>query len=135
MDVSKAAERWADIWQRAWTTGDPNPIAKLYAEDATYRSHPMRNPEPGGALAYTRREFALEQAVECRFGEPISTRDRAAVEWWASWVENEREVTLAGATVLRFDEEGRVQEHVDYWVEGEGRIPPFSGWGGRPSRP
>jgi hypothetical protein len=64
------------------------------------------------------------------FGTPIAAGDRAAVEWWGSWVENDREVTLAGATILRFDGEGRVIEHVDYWVEREGGMSPFDGWGG-----
>jgi hypothetical protein len=55
--------------------------------------------------------------------------ERAAVEWWASWVEDGAELTLAGATVLRFDDEGRVVEHLDYWVETQGRLLPFAGWG------
>ena len=74
-------------------------------------------------------QFALEEGVRCRFGSPIAGGDRASVEWWASWVEGGREVTLAGATILRFDGEGRVVEHVDYWVEGEGQTEPFAGWG------
>jgi hypothetical protein len=45
-------------------------------------------------------------------------------------VQDGRELTLAGSTVLRFDGEGRVVEHVDYWVEADGRVPPFRGWGG-----
>jgi hypothetical protein len=91
----------------------------------------MRDPEPGAALGYASRQFGLESSIECRFGAPIAAGDRAAVEWWASWIEDGAEVTLAGATVLRFDPEGRVLEHVDYWVEAEGRIAPFTAWGGR----
>jgi hypothetical protein len=40
-------------------------------------------------------------------------------------VQDGRELTLAGSTVLRFDGEGRVVEHVDYWVEADGRMAPF----------
>ena len=129
MDVQEAARRWARTWERAWPAKDAEAIAALYAEETIYRSHPMRDPEPGVALGYTRRQFALEDSIECRFGTPITSGDRAAVEWWAAWVENEKELTLAGATVLRFDADGRVVEHVDYWVEGDGRLPPFTGWG------
>jgi hypothetical protein len=111
----------------AWR--DAGAIASVYAEGATYRSHPMREPEPGSALGYVSREFAREDRIECRFGSPIASGDRAAVEWWATWVEDGRHVTLAGATVLRFDEVGRVVEHVDYWVERDGRIEPFATWG------
>jgi hypothetical protein len=129
MDVIEAAERWAETWERAWPAKDAEAIAALYADGAAYRSHPMRDPEPGGALGYTGRQLALEDAIECRFGAPIAAGDRAAVEWWASWVEDDREMTLAGATVLRFDRDGLVVEHVDYWVERDGRLAPFTGWG------
>jgi hypothetical protein len=130
VDVHDAARRWAQTWERAWPAKDAPAIAALYADGAVYRSHPMRDPEPGSALAYVTREFGLEEWVVCRFGAPIAAGDRAAVEWWASWVQDGRELTLAGSTVLRFDGEGRVVEHVDYWVEADGRVPPFRGWGG-----
>ena len=40
-----------------------------------------------------------------------------------------RELTLSGTTVLRFDDDGRVVDHVDYWVESAGRRLPFACWG------
>ncbi len=129
MDVEEAARRWARTWERAWPAEDTEAIAALYAEGATYRSHPMRDPEAGGALGYTTRQFALEDRTECRFGSPIASGDRAAVEWWATLIEEGREETLAGTTVLRFDGDGRVVEHVDYWVERGGRVEPFATWG------
>lgn len=104
-------------------------MAALYAADATYRSHPMRDPEPGGALGYVRRQFAVEQGVECWFGEPVAGRHRAAVEWWASLREGGAAVTLAGTTLLRFEAAGQVTDHVDYWVSEPGRRQPWSGWG------
>ena len=130
MDVEDAARRWAGTWQRAWPAKDAAAIAALYAEGATYRSHPMREPEIGSALGYTTRQFTLEDRTECRFGSPIAAGDRAAVEWWATLVEEGREETLAGTTVLRFDDDGLVVEHVDYWVEHGGRVEPFASWGG-----
>jgi SnoaL-like protein len=129
VDIQRAAERWARTWERAWPRKDANAIAALYAEGATYRAHPMRDPEPGGALGYAGSQFSLEDSIECRFGTPVAAGDRAAVEWWASWVEAGKELTLAGATILRFDDAGQVVEHVDYWVEAGGRVEPFEGWG------
>ena len=135
VDTMGAARRWAETWERAWPAKDAESIASLYAPSATYRAHPLRGPEAGGALGYLNREFPREDAVECRFGEPIAIGDRAAVEWWASWIEDGRELTLAGSTFLRFDADGRVVEHVDYWNEADGRLPPFEGWGGHPGPP
>lgn len=129
MDVSAAAERWARAWERGWPARDVDAIAALYAQGATYRSHPFREPEPGGARGYLARQFALESDIECQFGQPIASGVRAAVEWWAGWIEEGQTVTLAGATVLMFDPDGRVTEHVDYWVQADGRPQPFAGWG------
>ena len=129
MDVHEAARRWAETWERAWPLKDAEAIAALYADGAVYRSHPMRAPEPGSALAYTTREFTNEDDIWCRFDEPIVDGDRAAVEWWASWTEDGRPVTIAGATVLRFDDQGFVVEHLDHWNTREGRLEPFAGWG------
>jgi hypothetical protein len=95
-----------------------------------YRSHPHREPRTGGALAYVRRVFSEESGVECRFGEPIAAGVRAAVEWWASLVEDGQTVTLSGATVLRFDAAELVVDHVDYWVQSDGVVTPYRDWGG-----
>ena len=50
------------------------------------------------------------------------------MEWWASWIENGRPLTLAGSTFLRFDADGLVVDHRDYWNEVERREPPYAGW-------
>ena len=77
---------------------------------------------------YLAENFGAETEVECRFGEPIVSRDRAAVEWWTSWIEAGRTLTLAGTTVLRFDANGKVVDHRDYWNETDGRELSYDGW-------
>jgi hypothetical protein len=128
VDTLALGRRWRDTWEEAWPRRDADAIVGLYAADARYRAHPLR--DPGSPRAYVERVFAEEEAIECRFGEPFVAGDRAAVEWWASYREAGQEVTLAGTTVLRFGGDGLVAEHVDYWVEGPGRQRPFPGWGG-----
>jgi predicted enzyme related to lactoylglutathione lyase len=135
MDTRTAAERWARTWERAWPAKRIEDIDALYADGATYRSHALRDREQGGAQGYLRRELPSESDIECRFGAPIAADGRAAVEWWASWEEAFETITLAGTTVLRFDDDGQVVEHVDYWVQGEGRPAPFEGWGRGASEP
>jgi hypothetical protein len=53
---------------------------------------------------------------------------QAAVECWATCIENGERLTLAGTTVLRFDQHGRVVDHRDYWSHVDRREPPFEGW-------
>jgi hypothetical protein len=126
VDTEQAARRWAETWAAAWPRQDVDAIVALYADDAPYRALAFRAPEtPSG---YLRRTFAEESDVTCRFGEPVVSGRRAAVEWWGSWTEDGETLTLAGVTVLRFDDEGRVVDHRDYWNQDEGRIGPYSDW-------
>lgn len=129
MDVLLAARRWAETWRRAWPDKESQRIAALYAKGASYRSSPFDQPEVGGALAYVERQFAVEEAVECQFADPIAAGDRAAIEWWASFIEAGQVLTLAGTTVLRFNADGQVVDHVDYWMQSQGRSAPYPDWG------
>jgi hypothetical protein len=56
-------------------------------------------------------------------------RSRCGRVWWASFVEEGQAITLAGATVLRFDSDGLVIDHVDYWMQSQGRAAPYPGSG------
>lgn len=125
-NIEEAARRWAKTWAEAWPRGDADAIAALYADDASYRARALRDPD--SPVDYLRRVFAEETEIECRFGEPVVSGQRAAVEWWASWIENGRPITLAGVTMLGFDDAGAVVDHRDYWNEAAGRIEPYAGW-------
>jgi hypothetical protein len=129
MDAAAAGRHWAETWERAWPPKDTAAIEALYAGGAAYRSHVFRPPTT--VDRYLPETLASETEIECRFGDPVASHDRAAVEWWASWLESGEPVTLAGVSVLRFDADGLVVEQRDYWNEVEGREPPFDGWASR----
>lgn len=61
-----------------------------------------------------------EGAPEVWFGEPVTSGDRAAIEYWATIHVEGRELTLAGVSFLQFDRDGLVVEHRDVWAEAEG---------------
>jgi nuclear transport factor 2 (NTF2) superfamily protein len=130
MDVLEAARTWAQVWERAWPAKDVEAIAALYAEEARYRAYPFREPDLGveGVRDYLRRNFDVEHDIQCRFGEPVVTGDRAATEWWANWVEEGEPLTMTGVTVLRFGDDGLILDHRDYWNSVPGRQEPFAGW-------
>ena len=132
MDVDAAARAWAAGWERAWRARDADAVAALYADEAVFRSHPFRPPHLGrsGAHDYAAWAFAEEEAVhDVRFGEPIATESRAAVEYWAVVVEEGAPVTNAGIAVLRFDDSGLLVEQHDYWAVERAAQPPWEGWG------
>jgi uncharacterized protein (TIGR02246 family) len=132
MDALGAARRWAASYRRAWLAGDVEAIAALYAEDAVHRSGPFREPHVGreGVRAYTEGAFDEESPDrEVWFAEPVASGDRAAVEYWATFLEHGEPVTLAGCVFLGLDDDGLATATRDYWHQQPGRIPPPSGWG------
>jgi SnoaL-like domain len=125
------AGRWAEGYERAWRAADPEAAAALYAPDVHYRSEPFRDPHPGreGVLAYTRDAYATESDQDPRFGTPFAAGASAAVEWWATTLEEGRPSTLIGASLLTFTPEGLVATARDYWFLEPGTHRPFEGWG------
>jgi SnoaL-like domain len=130
MDAVAVAERWRRTWQDAWPRHDIEAIAALYAPEATYRALAFRAPHTGidGVRRYLHETFDSESDVVCRFGEPVVGGGRAAVEWWASWIENGHPQTLAGTTMLAFNDHGLVVDHRDYWNEEGERVAHYPSW-------
>ncbi len=120
MDTAEAARRWADVWSRAWPAADAEAIDALYAPNAIFYSHPFR--ERQGPKEYVEWAFADQREAECRFGAPIVSGDRAAVDWWGVIVAPDDTVeALAGTSLLRFDRDGLVTEQRDVWASEPGR--------------
>jgi SnoaL-like domain len=118
--VDAAARRWADTWERAWPAADLEPIAALYTPGALFYSHPFRAAEP--PASYVARVFAEQAEAECRFGEPVVSDQRAAVDWLGVITDRDGTVeTIAGTSLLRFDDDGLVVEQRDVWAAEPGR--------------
>jgi hypothetical protein len=118
--TAEAAARWVDVWSRSWPAADADAIAGLYAPDARFYSHPFRAAQ--APRAYVEAVFADQAEAECRFEEPVVDRDRAAVDLWGVIVSRDGSVeTIAGTSLLRFDEDGRVLEQRDVWGGHPGR--------------
>jgi ketosteroid isomerase-like protein len=126
MDTESAARKWIRGWQSAWPARDVDRVAALYADDAVYSSHPFREPET--ARSYVQQAFGEEDLVQAWFGQPVVAGDRAAVEYWAI-LRAAADLTIAGAAFLRFDHDGLVVSHRDYWDQVGGRSEPADGWG------
>ena len=131
MDAAAAARRWAEVWKTAWEARDTEAIVALYHPDVVFSTQPFRTPYLGraGVREYVRQAFAEEEGPRVWIGEPIVGGNRAAIEWWTAVTENGLETTLAGTSVLRFDDDGLVEEQRDAWNQIHGRREPPGGWG------
>jgi SnoaL-like domain len=128
VDTETAARGWIDAWSRSWRELDADLLEPVYAPDAVFRSHPFRDPQ--NPIEYARWALSEEEGKpELWMGEPLVSGDRATIEWWAAIVENGKPITLAGASIIRFGDDGRVVEQHDYWGQVDGRVPPWDGWG------
>lgn len=134
-DVQAIAQKWAEAWRTGWPAKEVESMAAFYAPEATYLSVPFREPDLGvdGVRSYLTREFGVESEIECWFATPVVEGKRAAIEWWASWVEGGMELTLAGSTFLTFNGDGLIVDHRDYWNQVDDRRPPYEGWDHKPS--
>jgi SnoaL-like domain len=118
--ATDGAVRWAQVWSQAWPEADVEAIAALYAEEARFYSHPFRPLQ--APRDYVVWAFEDQSEAECRFGPPLVSGDRAAVDWWAVVTSRDGSVeTIAGTSLLRFDTDGLVVEQRDAWAQHPGR--------------
>jgi hypothetical protein len=117
---AEAARRWADVWAAAWPVADVEAVSALYADGAVFYSAPFRDRQ--APRDYVVWAFGDQAEAECRFGVPLVDGDRAAVDWWAVMTSTDGSVeSIAGTSLLRFDEEGLVLEQRDVWAIEPGR--------------
>ena len=95
----------------------PRSITKRQATD------PARSVKPSLAVLWRTSSASSLSRTTWNAGSesPSAQATRAAVEWWASFIEAGQATTLAGATAPRFISAGAlVVDHVDYWVQSQG---------------
>jgi ketosteroid isomerase-like protein len=128
MDV----DEWARRYARAWEDADADAVGALFSEEATYQSHPFREPHRGreAICRYWRDVTASQANVEVSIGRTLTVGNRALVEWWTQMESDGAPVTLPGALLLDFDSEGLCSALREYWnLEVGRRVPPPPKWG------
>jgi ketosteroid isomerase-like protein len=122
---------WIEAYGQAWETGDEDLMVSLFADDASYRSSPFREPFRGHdeIRAYWRRNARTQRDKRVRMGRPFVDGNRVAVEWWTTMVDEGEAVTLPGCLLLRFEADGRCSDLREYWHVEPGKHDPFPGWG------
>ena len=123
--------RWIRNYAKAWLKKDAKVIASLFAEDATYHSHPFRPLNQGrkSLLDYSLGALDVGHVYEVRFGKPVVEGSRAGVEYWTTMKEKVEDVTLAGCVMLHFAKNGLCRELHDYWVLQTGKVQAPANWG------
>lgn len=131
MDRS-TVQGWLDRYVEAWKSYDPDQIASLFAEDATYRYHPYDPADQvvRGRDAIVRDWIEPDGNASTRDApgtydghyEPYAVDgDRAvAVGWSRYWSDQSRaklERTYDNVYLLRFDGDGRCIEFTELFMK------------------
>lgn len=110
---------WIDQLEARWKDRDPQAIATLFTEKASYHQGPFGDPHIGQeAIAeHWAATLSRQQDPVIGFGPPLVAADRAAVEWWCVLHDPVTGTprTAAGCVVLRFAEDGRCTQFHEYW--------------------
>ena len=128
MDTSE----WIESYRQAWENADADAAAGLFTENATYRSNPFRPPHRGGDAirAYWTSATESQSKVKVTMGRPVTDGRKVVVEWWTEMDDDGSPLTLPGALILDFNEQGLCTALREYYnlLEGERMAPP-SEWG------
>lgn len=116
MQTIEAARCWARTWAKAWPLNDAEAIVELQAEDGEHWASMFRPLHGRSALrAYLEECFAEEtKPAETWFGEPLVDGNSASVEYWVVMFVQDKPMTVAGCTVLTFNDSGLVTTARDY---------------------
>ena len=120
-----AVQRWLDAYVAAWRSNDRADITALFTEDAVYRPLPYDQPLRGGEA--TARAWIADpdppgswtadyQAVAATGEVGVG---RGVTRYRAGGGRPERE--YANVFVLRFDEQGRCHDYVEWLVKRPGK--------------
>lgn len=127
-----AVEQWAEAYRVAWESADSDAAAALFAEDGTYRNDIYQHPPNtgrSGVIEYWSGVTSVQSDVTVRMGAPFLDGDRAVVEFWTTMKINGDPVTIGGALLLDFDDQGLCTALREYFNFAEGYEEPPPGWG------
>jgi ketosteroid isomerase-like protein len=132
MDRS-AVQAWLDRYVEAWKSYDPDQIASLFAENATYRYHPY-DPEDEvvrGRDAIVRDWVEPEGNASTRdapgtydalYQPYVVDGDRAVAvgtsSYWTDASRSKLDRIYYNVFLLRFDDSGRCVDFTEYFLKG-----------------
>jgi uncharacterized protein (TIGR02246 family) len=108
---------WLDLYGRAWEQADPDAVAELFTENATYRETPFSEVMEGREAIREYWRQIPETQRDIRFEADVVSVSPAAARWRTSYVKKrtDERVTLDGVFLLGFDAENRCSSLLEWW--------------------
>ena len=116
MLTREAVQAWLDAYIEAWRTYDRDAIADLFSADASYAYHPHDEPLQGreAIVASWLEERDEPGSWEAAYRPLLIERDRAVATGESRYAKG---AVFSNLYVLRFDDEGRCSELVEWYIE------------------
>lgn len=117
-----AVQRWLDNYVQAWTTYDPQMIAGLFTEDSLYYYSPYGDPVRGrkAIVANWLEHRDAPNTYQAHYRPLVVEGNTAIANGRSTYFEADgRTVSREydNLFLLRFDEEGRCREFVEWLME------------------
>ena len=111
----EAVTRWIDAYIDAWRSNDPESIAALFTEDATYAYHPWDEPLQGreAIVADWLKEPDEPGSWEAEYRPLLVHDDRSIVTGITRYADGK---TYSNLFVIDFDDEGRCPAFTEWYM-------------------
>ena len=125
-DRMEGLRRWVDGYVRAWNSNDPDEIAALFTEDASYFTEPHATPWVGREEIVREWLGRKDEPSDHTFRyEPLAVDgDLGFVRGWTTYADDPPK-EYGNLWVIRLAPDGRASEFTEWWVRVRAKTPPF----------
>lgn len=113
-----ALRSWVDRYRVAWESNEPDDIAGLFTEDATYATDPYSEPWRGRDAIVKEWLDAKDEPGQTEFRSEVMAidDDLGFVRGWTTYLDPP-ERTYSNLWVIRLDDDGRCSEFVEWYMK------------------
>ena len=120
--VDRAAmESWLSGYRHAWETDDPDDVAALFTEDATYSPRPFSKPWEGRDTIVARWIDRGDSKNPWRFDSEVLAveGDTGVIKGLTTYAahDDEAEDAYSNIWVVRLAPDGRARSFAEWWVQ------------------
>jgi hypothetical protein len=114
--TSKQVQAWLDAYVAAWRSYDRAAIGDLFSEDASYAYYPWEEPLRGRAAIVDSWLGDRDEpdSWEASYAPLLIADDRVIATGETTYSNGKRYSNL---WVMRFDDDGRCREYVEWFIE------------------
>jgi hypothetical protein len=114
-------QTWLDNYQQAWENRDPQIVATLFTEEATYYITPFNEPLRGRAAIVEYWHGVSRTQENGGFNYRILALNETSgiCHWVASFTRKRKHITLDGTMLISLNTDGNCFEFREWWHRSE----------------